>query len=335
MIRVPMIEPSIFPRPPNRLAPSDHHCGDGVEVVGHAGSGRGGPEPAHDQDTVDAGQQAGDRVDLHQMALPRKAGPDGGLPAVADGVGVRPVPGLGQREAGDDAEHGGDQHRHRDPAQQVLVAERPHPRRDGGDLLAVVDQVAQAGRDPQGAERDDEGRDMAAGDQPAVQQPERQADGQRGGEPGGDGERRAGPAAHQARHDPATSHAGQAQDRADRQVDPARDDDERLAQREQQDLGRGGRGIQPVQLAQEVRRPDGEPHDQGDQDEPGPAFPQQPGPAVGGPGAVRGQRGRGDWPGYRPDLAHGLLTVRLGRPGGTRTACRGSFTWSGALRLAD
>jgi hypothetical protein len=109
----------------------DHHGRDRVEVVGDARGGRRGPEPAHDQDAVDAGQQARDRVDLHQMALPSKPGPDRGLPAVADGVGVGAVPGLGQGEAGDDAEDGGNQHRYRDPAQQVRIAEDPDPGRDG------------------------------------------------------------------------------------------------------------------------------------------------------------------------------------------------------------
>src|SRR5580704_18529023 len=111
------------------------------------------------------------------MALPAQAGPDRGLTAVADGVGVGAVAGLGQGETGDDAEDGGDQHRHGDPAQQVRVAEDPDPGRDGRDLLAVVDQVAQAGSDAQGAEGDDEGRDVVPGDEPAVQQPEGQANG--------------------------------------------------------------------------------------------------------------------------------------------------------------
>ena len=77
---------------------ADHHGRDRVEVVGGARDGSGA-EPRHDEHRRDTGEQPGERVDFQEMPAVVMPGPDGRLPAVADGQRVGPEPGLGEQQA--------------------------------------------------------------------------------------------------------------------------------------------------------------------------------------------------------------------------------------------
>ena len=279
---VPMTEPMIVPRPPNRLAPPMTTAAIALRLSVAPESGRARAEARHHQHRGHPGEDPGERVDLQQVAAVVDAGPDDRLPAVADAQRVRAEPRPGQQQAAPDRDDGRDQHGHRYPPAEVVVAEGGDRARDGRDLLPVVEQVAEAGRDAQRAERDHERRDARPRHQEPVDQAERQASGHCGGEPEGD-RPDLGPgrlAGRELRHHPGACRPGETEHRPDRQVDAAGADHERLADREQQHLGPRARGVQPVGAGQEVRRVDAERHDERQQ------HPADPQVADGRPAAV-------------------------------------------------
>ena len=92
------------------------------------------------------------------------------------------------------------------------------------------DRLRHAAQQQHAAERDDERLELQARDQQALDQPDQQRDGQRRRD--ADPERVARAAGCVGERDLGDEHAGQADDRADRQVDAAGDDDEADADRE-------------------------------------------------------------------------------------------------------
>ena len=151
-----------------------------------------------------------------------------------------------QREDDHDRDHDRDRH-----SEQVGRAHLEQPGVVDRHGRAARREEARAARDAEHAKRADEGRHPKTRDQEAVDQPGHQRDQERGGQPGAEREagRQAGQRLHDARHD----HRAQAHDEADREVDPAQDDDEGLAETEQERRRRGHRDALDVEAVEQER----------------------------------------------------------------------------------
>ena len=113
--------------------------------------------------------------------------------------------------------------------EQAAVGQLEQRRAAEAERAALDDGLRHAANQEHAAERHDERLQL----QPRDEQPLQQADEQRDAERDGDADpERVAEAARARRRELGDDHAGQADDRADRQVDPAGDDHERHADRE-------------------------------------------------------------------------------------------------------
>jgi hypothetical protein len=246
-----------------------HHRGrDHCQLVALARGGVGRLVEARREQAGQPGAQPGQRVDAQLDGPHAQAGvARRGLVAphrvdLAPGHGVREEQPEDQRAA----EH--DQHRHGlHEARRGALAERPAPAHAAlgearGQLAAERRQrlgldrhQAEAAEDRHRPERDDEGVQAQADDERAVEQAAGQADAERdrGGDAGGEQARGVG---RQVLQHGGRAQRREAEDRAHRDVDAARDDHGRGAQRHDRHPGhgRGHVGEQVVPAQEGVHR---------------------------------------------------------------------------------
>src|SRR6266571_9519149 len=216
---------------------ADDHAGDHAEVGRGLPADRGRLEERQVEPAGEAGQQAGQGVDHDQVAADLNAGTPARLGIRAERVGVQPEPGPVQDDDPDHHDDRGDDGQRRDLPDDVAEAHRvDHDGRHVAQVHAAGDHLGQAKRHAQGAERDDERRDLRPRDEEPVDQApaEPAADGHQGAE---DGATPALAAAH-GRHRLIGDDAAEDQDAAYREVDAAGDDDEGHADtQDRQDRG--------------------------------------------------------------------------------------------------
>src|SRR6266704_1587923 len=204
---------------------ADDHPGDHAQVGRGRPADRGRLEERQVEPSAEAGQQPGQGVDHDQVAADLQPGPPPRLGVRAERVGVQPEPGPVQQHDPEHHDDRGDDGQPRYLADDVAEADGvDHDGRDVAQVHAAGDDLGQAEGHPEGAQGDDEGRDLGPRDQIPVDQPpgEPAADGYQGAD---DGRTPALAAADVGHHlvgdDPAEN-----QDAAYRQVDAAGDDHE-------------------------------------------------------------------------------------------------------------
>ncbi len=262
---------SVFDHPAaaaHQARSADHHGGDDVEFRADPDRARAHPGAARADDARQGRQGAGEDVDRHDVARRRDA-------RQADRLGVGPDRLHDPAELGevqDDPSH----EKHREHQDHRLGHAEEEARAEIRQRLARVahhDGLA-GGQDQGGAarrrhhgERDDEGRQFRVGHQHA-------GDGA-GERPGAErcGHRRRRPGG--ACGDEGAADAAERQERADRQVDAARQDHEEHAHRHDA----GGRDlsqhVHDVAFGQEGARLRGRTHDQNDEDRRGAVSAEQ------------------------------------------------------------
>src|SRR3954471_10292746 len=263
---------------------ADDRRGDRVELVELPVGAGAGRRPGHDHDCGDPAAQARDHVEQDRGAPDVDAGEPGGLGVAADGDGPaderRPVE-QDQTERDDDGE---DPDEHGD-AEDVAAGDADD-RLVGDDLGPVLGEPR---GEPPGTDehrqRDDEGHEVAVGDECAVDEAGDGPHGQRA-QDHDDGTvglrlQRGGP------------DRGERDERPDREVDPAADDHEGHADRDDADDRRAHQDVLDVVPGQEVvarERPDHDEHDEhGDQPEVA-HLDVRPAPTEPGPHPARGSR---------------------------------------------
>src|SRR5690606_15041319 len=231
---------------------ADDDGGDRLELVPEPEAGLGRVEPRRHDDAREPGEDARDRVD-HDLPAPHvDAGDRRRLLVGADGQRVPADERLAEQHARDDGGDEEDEDGVRQPGHELAERDLAEARDVGEvDGLGAGDDERQALRDHHGRERRDERRDAEERHVEAVDEPEQR--------PGRDPaehahrERETEVGEEHARHDGAQRHPG-----PDRQVDPARGDDERRAERHDPGDRGGEQDALDVRPVEEVRARDRE-----------------------------------------------------------------------------
>src|SRR5690348_8679240 len=204
---------------------ADDHAGDDAQVGGGLPADRGRLEERQVEPAAEAGQQAGQGVDHDQVAADLQAGPPARLGVGAERVGMQPEPGPVQQDDPEHHDDRGDDDQPRYLPDDVAEADRvDHDGRHVAQVHAAGDDLGQAQGHAEGAERDDERRDLGPRDQEPVEQAPGQPAGD--GHHGADDGRAPALAAADVGHHLVGYHAAEDQDAAYRQVDAAGDDHE-------------------------------------------------------------------------------------------------------------
>ena len=98
MMPVPMTEPMMVPRPPNRLAPPMTTAAMALRLSVAPEAGEPAPSRAITSTAATPASDTGQQVDLEQVPPVVDPGPDHRLPAVPDAQRVGAEPGLGQQQ---------------------------------------------------------------------------------------------------------------------------------------------------------------------------------------------------------------------------------------------
>src|SRR5689334_14384822 len=204
---------------------ADDHAGDHAQVGRGLPADRGRLEERQVEPAGEAGQQAGQGVDHDQVTGDVDAGPPARLGVRADRVGMQPEPGPVQQHDPEQHDDRGDDGQPRYLPDDVAEADRvDHDGRDVAQVYAAGDDLGQAEGHPEGAQGDDERRDLSPRDQEPVEQPpgEPAADGHQGADDG----RTPALAAADVGHHLVGHDSAEDQHAAYRQVDAAGDDHE-------------------------------------------------------------------------------------------------------------
>src|SRR4051794_8524774 len=231
--------------------------GDDGELVAGARGRVDGAEARGEEHAAQAGQRAGHDEGAEHAAPGAHAGQAGGLRAGADRIQLAARAEVAQ-VLPDEQHHDQRDDRQRRDAEDRAGADVQERvgQRLGVDLAAVGPQERKAAQGIEGAQRDDERRHAAVGDEHAVQRTSRRAEPHPEEEDDGDRQRRM-VAQQRPGHEGA-----QREHRADREVDVARDEHERLTCREDGEDGRVEREVAQRVGVQEARL-----DDRGDGDE--------------------------------------------------------------------
>ena len=207
------------------------------------------PSRDGEEQRADAGQHAARDIAERDRAPHRDAGIVRRAARAADRGDVPAGPQPGQEDMAEDGDDDIDQ-RHGRNAEDVAAADEI-PGRDVGEGrrdgvgVALDQEIVGRAVDDQRDQRGDEGAQPQISDQDAVDGAE-----QRAAEQGGDHHRRDRPAQHVEQIERAE--IGQREDRADRQIDAADDDDQRQPERDEADLAGLARGVGEARRRQEV-----------------------------------------------------------------------------------
>ena len=243
MMATPSSAPTMVPLPPCSAQPprtaaviasSSRPCDPEI----------GWPEPVRAASRMPAtpAADAAHDVDADPVAVDVDAGEARDDRIAAEGVDVAADDGLGE----EDLEEDGRADEHPDRKRQAEHHADPHEAEglvEDRDRLAVGDDEGDAAEDRHGAEGGDHRVDAAVGDDQAVDQPGDGADGQTGDDAG---EGRVGRLDRHGGRD-----RGQADDRADRDVEPAGDDHHGLAHGEHAEDGDGEPDVEDVPRGEE------------------------------------------------------------------------------------
>src|SRR3954470_18029267 len=243
---------------------ADHRRGDHGQLVAGAGGRVDGREARREQRPAESGQRAGEHERGQDAAVRAHAGQARALWVRADRVELPPGAEVAQPLPDHDHHDERDDHQVRDAEDRAGAdVEEVVGQRLGVDLAPVRPQERQAAERVERPQRHDERRPLAPGGEEAVEQParrahqDRQQEHQRQGHARMLGEQVAG------------QEGGEPDDRADRQVDVARDDHERLADREDREDRRVEREVAQRGGLQEARLEDageGDPQRERDDD---------------------------------------------------------------------
>src|SRR5208337_640560 len=160
-------------RAPNRArsaeqaGAADDDRRDRIEQQRLAGLGSAGGEAAGVHRSRDAGHDRREQIDLQRQPLDVDPGAVRRRLAGAERVSVLTEARLRQHVMQDEAGDAGDDHQHRDPINPA-VADRAVPVVVDGDGHSAGEKIGRAARNAVHAERADEGRDLQAGDEQAV-----------------------------------------------------------------------------------------------------------------------------------------------------------------------
>src|SRR5437899_9520537 len=235
------------PRAARERGPADHRRGDRVELPALAGIGLGRVEARHQDDPGDRGAGSGNEIEEELDPLDVDPGQEGGLLVAADGVGAASERGGAERHVGEHGDRHRDPHRDGQPEEGAL-GDGQEGSRDVRDGPALGEPEHQARGEREHPERHDERGDPDVRDERAVHRPHHQPD----EDPEEHRIRRRDP----DRHRVGGPHARERHDRAHRQVDPAGEDHEQLAQGDDRDERDLTRYQVEVAGAEEVRRGD-------------------------------------------------------------------------------
>ena len=205
---------------------ADDRGGDHRQLVARAGRRVDRAEARGEQHAAEPGERAREHERGEHAAVRADAGEPRALGVRADRVQLAPGAEVAQPLADDQHHDERDEHEDRDAEDRVRaeVQERVGQRL-GVDLAAVRPQEGEAAVGVQRPERDHERRHLAQGDEDAVEQPAGRAE--RHAEHEHDRQREARVRGQQV----AGHERAEPEHRADREVDVARDDHERLARR--------------------------------------------------------------------------------------------------------
>src|SRR3954454_4448482 len=256
--------------PAEQARPADDDGGDGLQVVGVVAADGRRREAGQRQEASQAGERAGERVDLDEVAVDGDAGAARRLLVGADRVRVAPEAGGGEDDAEDDRHCEGDQHQ---PGNLVVDGTAGADRRD--ELEGPCAHVDAAGHDEgraearaQGAQGDDEGGDLRLGDQEAVDE----APGHPARERDREAEEDHAPVVAARRvHRLGGDDTGEDEDPADREVDACGDDHVGHPRRKHEQHGGVGGDVASVgDVDERARVEQAEDDDEPEQDEPDP-----------------------------------------------------------------
>ena len=232
--------------PAQEARATDDHGGDRVELGELSERRRAAIEPAGGDHPGDAGRQAAQRVDRDRHGVDRDARPPGALGVAADRVdpAAPDDPGAQDGEQGGDAED--DEGRQREPADRATT-DGVDDRRHVLDRLSAREVEGQTTGDAERGEGDDERvGQMTLDVDDAVDEPD--------GEAGRKDRQHDDRPRRDRLEDERPDDSRERQDGADRQVDPAGQDDEELAHREQGDHRGLRQHVARVPRGQEDRR---------------------------------------------------------------------------------
>src|SRR4051794_20731817 len=236
---------------------ADHRGGDHGQLVARAGGRIDGCEARREERAAEPGERAGEHERGQHAAVRAHAREAGALGVRSDRVELaagaevaQPLPDRDHHDERDDHQVGDAQHGARADVQERVGQCL------GVDLAAIGPQEREAAERVERAQRHDERRHLAPSGEEAVEQPaggahrDRQQEHQRQRHAGVLGEQVAG------------EEGGEPDDRADRQVDVARDDHERLADGEDREDRRVEREVAQRRRLDEARLEDAGDRDQ-------------------------------------------------------------------------
>ena len=252
-------------RAPERAAPAEHRRSaeydgrNGVELVAVAGIRSGLSQVGHVDHRSQARDQARQQVDQAHAPRDWDSGVARPRRRKADRIERAPDDGTVQQDDVGGEDKNEERKLRRNNAPQVSLPNEEKP----GWKAAVVhrrlrDAFGDASKEREGAERDDEGRDLQPRDEHGVERTAGTANGER--DDRGDGGVKPPVAAGGAEDDRRESHH-----RPDRQIDAAGDDHRRERDGQQSELHAEPRDLEEIPRRGEVRRDDGKERDLGSQ----------------------------------------------------------------------
>src|SRR4051795_6030186 len=236
---------------------ADHRGGDHGQLVARASGRIDGCEARREERAAEPGERAGEHERGQHAAVRAHAREAGALGVRSDRVELaagaevaQPLPDRDHHDERDDHQVGDAEHGARAEVQERVG------QRLGVDLAAIGPQEREAAVRVEHAQRHDERRHLPPGGEEAVEQPAGRA--HRDREHEHERQRHAGVLGEQV----AGEEGGEPDDRADRQVDVARDDHERLADGEDREDRRVEREVAQRRRLDEARLEDAGDRDQ-------------------------------------------------------------------------